>query len=198
MKIGNIVSKVKFDALEEFNVAGSLDDIIQGIPTLIIGWDFVKKNYPDYDIFDKQLESNLFWTFKKTEKRDTHEADVQIFINKCYNNLISNLIYVYVDVIQLTYKELRKVIKKIHSIKYITTYLTNNMLYIYGDNFIFGIDMKLFNYIGTDTNKLISKIKTKSTYFLQGSEILIEYKKYIEKLDNNIKFIPYLYAITHE
>jgi hypothetical protein len=70
MKVANIVSNNNINVSEEFNVVKSMDEIIHGLPTLIIGFDYVNKNYPDFNILDIELEPNLYWTVKKTERRD--------------------------------------------------------------------------------------------------------------------------------
>ena len=72
------------------------------------------------------------------------------------------------------------------------------MIYIYSDNFIFGVDLKLLEYIGLNTEKIKSKIISLSPVFLEHSDIFIEYKNIIEEFDNQIRFIPYLYSIKHE
>jgi hypothetical protein len=72
------------------------------------------------------------------------------------------------------------------------------MLYIYGDKFLFGVDLKLMSYIGIKKDKIKHIIKSKSPVFLEENEILIEYKNYIEELGYQIKFLPYLYSIRNE
>lgn len=197
MKVGNIVSTTNITITDDFNVVKSLDDIIQGLPTLIIGWDYVKKNYPDYDITDRKLSDNLYWTFKKTEKRELHEEDIYNFIQKIYSDLLANINYVFIDPIINNKKVIKKILKKINSIKQIVSYHHNDMIYMYGENIIFGIDLNLINFMGFDVNRIISKIKDKSKYFLTKSSIFIEYKDKVENLDNQVKYIPYLYLINN-
>ena len=117
MKIGNIVSTTNINVSEDFNVVQSLDDIIQGLPTLIIGWDYVKKNYPNYDIIDRKLSDNLFWTFKKTERRDFHEEDIYKFVLNTYAGIVKNITYHFVDPFMLTRKSIIKILTKLKSTK---------------------------------------------------------------------------------
>ena len=72
------------------------------------------------------------------------------------------------------------------------------MIYIYSDNLIFGIDLKLTRYVGMDNKKLITKIKSISNVFLTDDEILIEYKKNLEEMDLQARYIPYLVSIINE
>ncbi len=62
MKIANIVSTNILNVNKDFNVVKSMDGIIHGLPTLIIGFDYVNEHYPNFDIFNNELEPNLYWT----------------------------------------------------------------------------------------------------------------------------------------
>ena len=197
MKIGNIVSQSKINVSEDINVVQSLDEIIQGLPTLIIGWDYVNKYFPENDVLTKTISDNIFWTFRRNEKRDIHEEDIYNFTNKAYSTLISKLNYVFVDPIHLKTKELKKILKKINSFTNIITYTHDDMVYIYGENLIFGIDLTLFDFVGWDRTKLLDKITNRSNVFLVKNTIFIKYRNRIENLDNQVKYIPFLYYIEH-
>jgi len=197
MKIANILSTIKIEAPEDFNIVKSSSDLIDGLPTLIVGYDYVNKHYQDFDITNIKLEPNLYWTFKKTEKRDKFEEDLRWFIRKVYEDLTDKLIYLFVDPIQHKPKTLRKIVKKILSLNDVITYQHNEMFYVYSDNLIFGIDLKLLKYLGFNTDKIKEKIKSISNVFLIDDEILIEYKKCIETLNNRVRYIPYLYFIRN-
>ena len=197
MKIANILSTTKIEAPEDFNIVKSSSDLIDGLPTLIVGYDYVNKHYHDFDITNIKLEPNLYWTFKKTEKRDKFDEDLRWFIRKVYEDLTDKLIYLFVDPIQHKPRTLRKIVKKILSLNDVITYQHNEMFYVYSDNLIFGIDLKLLHFVGLDINKIKYKIKSISNVFLIDDEILIEYKKCIETLNNRVRNIPYLYFIRN-
>ena len=197
MKIGNIVSKTKISVSEDFNVVDSLDNINPELPTLLIGMDYVSKNYPNYDITDRKLAPKLYWTFKKTENRSLQEDDINKFMYQAYLDLISDVTYIYVDTILFGQQKLKKIIKKIFSLTKSVAYKHNNMVYIYGDKLIFGIDLKQLRFIDADINRILLKIKHKCNVFLESNEILIEYKKNVERLEDKVRYIPYLYSINH-
>ena len=197
MKIANIVSTSKVEVPEEFNVVNSVNEIIDGLPTLIIGYDIVNNLFPDFDIINISLGENKYWTFKRTEKRDKYESDLKWFISKVYADLTNDLSYVFVDPIQYKGKTLIKIIKKIYSLKDPIAFLNEQMLYVYGEGFIFGIDLKLLGFMGIDTNKIKSRINAISRVFLDETKILIEYKKNIEALDNKVRYLPFLYSIRN-
>jgi len=197
MKIGNIVSSNKIDVSIDFNVVESLDNIIQGLPTLIVGWDYIKKNYPNYDIVDRKLGSNLYWTFKKTEKRELYEEDLYLFKQSTYSHLIKDIKYVFIDPLQQKLRTIKKIIKKMYSFKKIIAYIHDDMIYLYDENTIFGIDLILLEFIGIHRSK-ITQIMSRITHVsLTKESIFIEYRKRIENLDNQVMYIPFLYSLEN-
>jgi hypothetical protein len=195
--IANILSKNNIDVSQDFNVVDSIDKIILGIPTLIVGFDLTESLYPDFDVLDICVKDDIYWTFKKIEKRDKFNEDLDWFITKVYSDLIKDVNYLFVDPILLKPKTLIKIVRKIYSIENLTTYVYNDMVYIYGDKIVFGIDLKLFKFIGFDTKKLKDKINNISTDFLDDDDILIEYKNIVETLGNSVRYIPYLFSIRN-
>jgi hypothetical protein len=197
MNVANILSNTELKVPNDFNVVDSASKIIDGLPTLIIGFDYVNQNYPDFDITNIKIHDNLFWTFKKNEKRDKHEEDLYWFISYSYANMIKNVSYVFVDPIQYSSKNMRKIIRKILSTKNIVSFIDKQMIYLSCDEIIFGVDLNLIRYIGLDENKIKSKIISASSVFLENKEILIEYNIIVEYLENNIRFLPHLYSVRN-
>lgn len=198
MKIANIVSHNSIPVSDDFNVVRTLDEIIQGLPTLIVGWELVKKYRPDFNVLNKKIEENLYWTFMRSEKRDAYEEDLIYFKHAVYEELIKNFDYIYVDVIQYKPRVLRKIVKKIHNLKKIISYHHDNMIYVYGENLIFGVDLELLDFVGLDKDKIIKKVQILSDVFLTKDSIFIEYKQSIQNLDFQVKYIPFLYSIKNE
>jgi len=198
MKVANIISSNKITIPDDFNVVKTLDEAIVGLPTLIIGYEYVNKHYPDFDISNFCLGPDLYWTFKRTERRDNFEEDLNRFIKKVYKELTNDIIYVFVDPIQYKSKTLIKIVRKIYSLKNIISFINGNMVYLYSDKFIFGIDLKLLKFMGIDIDKIKNKIKSISSDFLDDNKILIEYKKTVDALDNQVRYIPFLFSIKNE
>jgi hypothetical protein len=197
MYVANIVTKNSLNVDKYFNVVESIGEIIQGLPTLIIGWDTVKTIKPDADFIDKKLDTDIFWTFKKNERRDIFEEDLYDFVNYSYNKLIKNIEYKFIDLISFNDSELKNTFKFIKKSKNVIGYKYNNMMYLYLDNIIYGFDFKLVEYLDLDQQKTLEKIKSYCLVFLEGNDILIEYKDIIEMLNNEVKYIPYLHSIEH-
>ena len=74
--IGNIISSNELKVDENFNVVDSMDKAIDGLPTLIIGLDNVRKIETDLNFVDRKLSDNTYWTFNKQERREWKEYDV--------------------------------------------------------------------------------------------------------------------------
>ena len=72
------------------------------------------------------------------------------------------------------------------------------MIYINVDNLIYGIDLNVIDYIGKDRNQLINYLKNNISVLFINNEILIEYKDYMDKLNNKLKYIPYIYSVENE
>jgi hypothetical protein len=197
MYVANIVTKTNLNVDKYFNIVQSIDEIIDDLPTLVIGWDIVKTINPNVDFIDKKLSKDIFWTFKKTERRDIFEEDLYYFIKHSYNLLIKNIEYIFIDLILFSDSELKATFKKIKKSPKVIGYKYNNMLYLYTDKTIYGFDLKLVKYLDLDSDKTIEKIKPYCSVFLTDTNILIEYKDIIEMLNNEVKYIPYIYSISH-
>jgi len=197
MKLANIVSINNVKVSEEFNVVKTMGEITHGLPTLIVGYELVDKLFPEFDITNISLGDDMYWTFKRTERRDQYEADLSWFICKAYQTHMKSVSYVFVDTIQYDSKKLWKIVRKIASLSHVITYINEEMVYLYGDGIIFGIDLKLLDYMGLNTVKIKQKILDISNVFLEGNKILIEYKNIVEALDNKVRYIPYLFYIRH-
>jgi len=197
MKIANIVTTNKVDVTDDINVVKDVNDTIEGIPTLVTSYDWVSKNYDDYEIYDKKLEENLFWTFARTERRDIFTSDVESFITLANKKLVEDIDYIFIDLIQFRPIVINKIVRKLLSINKKIAFKHKNMVYIYGDKLIFGLDLGLVSYMGLNVDGIENKIKNKCSVFLENDEIFIEYKDNMERLEHSVKYIPYLYAIKN-
>ncbi len=194
MIVGNIISKDKVEE-ENFNTFNSINEVKNGLPILIIGWSTTKEIYGDkVSILHKKIEKDIFWTFNQKEKKVEYENDIKEFVDYCYNRIGNDIPYIYVDVIHDKKSKIKKIIKKIKSLNTPISYLSNNnMLYIYGDNLIFGVDLNIVEYIGVKKEKIISIINPIEEVTLSENEIFNKCKEIVVKINNGDKMIPYIY-----
>jgi len=194
MKIGNIISDSKIIE-DNFNHYNEISQIDNDFPTLIIGWAKTKEIYKDkVSILHKQISENLFWTFSEKERKVDFEVDIESFKNNCYKKIGDNLHYVYLDILHGKYKINKKIIQKIYSLTSPVSYISkNNMLYIFNENLIFGIDLNICDFIGVKKEKIIGRITSLPNSLLLGNEIFNKCKEIIKKIDNKERLIPYIY-----
>jgi|TARA_R110001592_G_scaffold126498_10_gene337890 hypothetical protein len=193
--IGNIVTLDKIKVDDNFNVVNSFNEVIEGIPTLVVGTNNANDSYGNLNYIDRKIDDLNYWTFSKKEKRGLFEEDLFYFIENSYKNLTNRLEYIFVDVILFDDEKIKKIFDKIESYKDNISFLTDKMVYIYSDKYIFGIDLRQIEYIRGDIDKFIKKVKRFSKDFLSNNEILIEYKNNLGMLEDELKYIPVLYSM---
>jgi hypothetical protein len=198
MIIGYILTNTKIDIDSKFKLINDLDEIVLDLPTLVVGWDIVKTINPNVDFIDKKLSDNIYWTFKKTERRDLFNMDLYNFTELCYKKLIDSIEYVYVDFILDSRETIKSIFNEIRKSKDSKAFTINNMVYINVGNKIYGIDINILKYLDLDYQAILDKIKLYSTSFLVDNDILIKYKDILDNINNEVKYIPYLYSIDYE
>jgi hypothetical protein len=198
MKLGNIISQHDLRDYEQFNVYRTIDEVNNDLPTLVVGFTNAKKLFPDFDVENRQIDTKTFWTLSIREKREIHTEDLERFRMFCYKQITNDIIYIYIDPFNRTTKEIKKIIKRLQTTEELVAYKNNNMIYMLSENIIFGLNLDVLDFLEINTDKLINRIKDKSSVFLNDKEILIEYVKDMEYLNNDIKYIPLLYSINNE
>lgn len=200
MKVGNIVNcNEEIDeryfnclSIEEF-MGGN---VISKLPTLIVGWDIVKKNFGEVSILSKMITpatedgyGGIFWTFSKSEKRGIYEENVKEFKERCYIDLIKNIKTYNIDPIIYKINTTEELCTKIEKLAGGIGYLfQERIVYVCKDNNIYMIDLELIDYIGFDRELVVKTLKDYLSVFSDDLE-----EKYTEELKHlNIKYVPYL------
>ena len=193
MNIGNIVSSSKINE-DNFKLFDEIESVDNSLPTLIVGWNKTKEMFGDkVSILNKQISDNLYWTLSTTERRVDYDDDIITFKQECYNNFGSELSYVYIDPIHDKPKKIKKILKKIYSLSESISYFTDkNMLYILGENIVFGVNLEVTEFIGISTNSIITRVVNLRNSVLIDNEIFNKCKEFIKKLDNEYKLVPYV------
>lgn len=162
MKIANIITnEIVTDYPTIFNVCNTLNEKIQGIPTLIIGWKLMKRCFKDADILCKEYKKDeIYWTFTQVERKCDYDIDVEDFYKVVLNNTLNNVRYIYVDILNYSYTKIKKIInflknKEVYKLLYFTK--DKNFMFIYSPqyNTVFGVSLSLCEYIGVSKNKVI-------------------------------------------
>jgi hypothetical protein len=199
MYLGNIVTDEKLN-IEYYNICNDIDNIDETLPTLIIGWKKTKSiiGEGNVSILHKKINEKLYWTFDSKERKSDMDLDLETFINVCVNKYGDNIPYVYLDILYGKRKINFKIIKKILSLKQTFTYITeNDMLYIYGENIIFGIDLEMVEYVSNKKNKILNKINEFKNNVFVNNQIFNIGKDLLDKINNKKRLTPYLYSDVH-
>jgi len=194
MYVGNIVTSLKLDE-ENFNIYSDIESIDNDLSTLIIGWDNAKEFIgEDISILHKKINQKLYWTFSKKERKVDFEVDFEKFKEVCFNTFGDNIPYVYLDILHGKSKINKKIIKKILSLNNSIIYISDkNMVYIYGENIIFGIDLNIIEYSSIKKEKILNRIKNLNNNVLVTDEIFNKCKDLLYKIKYKNKLIPYIY-----
>ena len=198
MYIGNIITSSKIED-DNFKVCRKLETIDDSLPTLIVGWEKTKEIYGDkVSILHKKIDDKTQWTFTTKERKVDYDKDIESFMSNCYSNIGKDINYVYIDVMHDTKKKIKKIIKKIYSLKNPKVYNhLNRMIYIYGDNIVFGVDIEILSYIGINYNKVLTKLSKIPNCLFIDEKIFNIYRGMINKINGKVRLIPYIYEIEN-
>lgn len=161
--IGNIVSDIKLDNnVGIFHVSSNLEDIIMGLPTLVVGWSKVKQLFDNVSILKWEIDPNTYWTFSKYERRNRLNEDLIKFKNLCVDRAIKGLTYVYFNsLISSKYKK-SLMLNSLNDGFEKKLLIWNDMCYICWRDikFILGISMRDVEYEGKERRFFIETMKS--------------------------------------
>lgn len=167
--IGNIITENKRSINKDLLLAfDNIDNVNNNNPTLIIGFENAKRNISNFDILKKDYIINgnkVYWTFKKNERKYDYDVDVNNFYKICFENIVNSISYNYINIVNLNFKSLKKLV----------SYFANNndkYIYIHNNRFVFiydsilkqtmGVSLSLLEYVGINPQKVKHKIFTNS------------------------------------
>jgi hypothetical protein len=176
MKIANIVHEKelvnhnKSDYVNYYNKPISYDKLDKSLPTLYVGWSFMKACNPDdltiqnADILKKKIITNeLYWEFSFQESKPSHVKGVNTFTNLAPEFYFKpKYIYTNLDPVFFQLKDINdlmdvcpKNIDKTYNYK-------NKMLYILSDNKIWGINLNMYNFFQFNIDDIILQINDRT------------------------------------
>ena len=198
-KLGNIVSQ-KSD-LRLMNKVGfihycsDISDIIADIPTLIIGWNYVKTLYPDIplSILKEKIDDNIWWCFSPTEKNTKHIECVEEFYQTIINIIKDKIPYYFINVFDLSISDTKEIISILNSDTSVTCYVHyNRFMYIYIDNQVLGFNLEDIEYMGISKNRVFKYFYNNRNKSIFYSADFIQ-KEIMQIIKNNLYLIPVFY-----
>lgn len=172
-KLGNIVDvneNNKYDPM--FNRVSSYSNIIEGIPTLIIGMDSAKEILSDFSILNR-LNGDIWWTFSKKERRSDNVEDIRKFKEKVLKRHLSKVKYEYVNFTCYPIDKIKNFIRYVKGGDKKLCLLTKDsrFIFIYSEkyNTVWGLSLSLCDYIGIYRKKVVKRIReNKNNIFMNG------------------------------
>ena len=177
MKIGNIiyekelVNHTKVEYINYFNEQKVYDDLDKTLPTLYVGWSFMKACNPNNpiiqnaDILKKRIIINeLYWEFNFTESKPSHVKGVDKFagiVPQFY--FIPKYKYTNLDPVFFQLKDINdlmdvlpKKIDKLYNYK-------NEMIYLQKDNNIWGISLSMFSFFNFNIDEIKNSLSERTS-----------------------------------
>ena len=196
--IASILTDEQFNEAELYNVVRDNNDIIPGIPTLIVGWERTKSEYPDASIIEDKVSDNVYWTYGKYERRDKYETNIKKFQDLSFKKFVDSLDYVFYDVLLSTAEKLDSFLTSLLSEPTKTVYVIRDMMYIYysGTNKVVGLSLRDCDYIeDTLKKRIFSAIYNSKTVNLLKNNDEISHEVRL-KAKGRAYILPYLYSTT--
>lgn len=191
-KIGNILTTKTFPDAEAYNVVDEIGKCDASLPTLIVGKDVAKELAPNFDILDKELEEDVFWTYGNREKRSVYEERVKFFKKYTIDKIKNEIHYIPINIITDNEEDKRKLFNMMEH-ENIVVFIANDMLYANkrGEKDVYGLSLRDINYIGKDSTKFLAKLHSHyNVTFVDGTTDVPQSIKY--EFRNCLYVIPYL------
>lgn len=191
--IANILTDEPFSSDGIYNVVKENTLLVPGIPTLIIGWEKTKAEYPNASIIEWEVSDNVFWTYGKYEKRERYEENIKRFKELSIKKLLETVKYVFYDVILCGESKFNSFLAKLADSGKKTAYIFNEMLYIcFSDDVVIGLSLRDCEYAFPDSKKkILSVIYSSNTVtLLKNNENIPRETRY--RFKDNLFIIPYL------
>ena len=189
--LGYIITDRKMNDIEGFvEQVKDYSDADSTKPILIVGWDNAKLHRGYSNILERELAPGVFWTFKKSESRSEFEQDLKKFYKYIYDNILRDVRYYYVNILDLKYSKLKKLYSIFNSKERKNIYISDSILYTMYKGTVLGISLEVLEYCGVKRDKVMSLLSSNP-----GNRIYDDSARWIIKLGKylgNKKYaVPY-------
>lgn len=191
--IANILTDGRFENDGLYNVVKEPDELISGIPTLVIGWEKTKALFPEASIIEWKINEDTYWTWGNRERREVQERDLVRFRKLAISRFINSVKYVFLSVFTASQNTMNKFFNSLSDERRKFIYGYNDVIYIYyeGNNNIIGISLVDIEYCGMDKKDFFRPIYAGKNNVIIKDEIPFKIKN---ELKNQLYVIPYLYS----
>jgi hypothetical protein len=208
MKIANIVHEkelvnhTKVEYVNYFNQPMEYDKLDKSLPTLYVGWSFMKACNPDNPIIQnaeilrkKIITNELYWECSFEESKASHVKGVDGFVNIApqfyftpkykFTNL--DPVFFQLRDIEDLMDVIPKEIGSLYNFK-------GEMLYLLSEDKIWAIDMKMYEYFKFNTEEIFQRISAR-TKIIHQDLVGDMYQSYYKILPNFAQLKRYLIVL---
>jgi len=184
MKIANIiyekelVNHTKADYINYINEPTEYDSLDKSLPTLFVGWSFMKASNPNNEIIQnanilhkKIITNELYWECSFEESKASHVKGIESFV-KSAPQFYFNPKYQYInlDPVFFQIKDIQDLTDVLPKEKNVVYNFKNEMLYVLKDNKITGIDLNMYAFFKFDIQEIISEVSNKSAVYINDMD----------------------------
>lgn len=196
--IANILTNRKFNDCEFYNVVSKKEDLIENIPTLVIGWSFTKELYPDANIITWEIDNNTYWMFNNRERGQKYDEMLKKFRELVIKKFIKSIHYKFFNILTEDYKEnntsLDFMLENCDNLK---IYINNDIVYAtcecinQDESWVYGFSLRDYDYLGIDRKKIFNKIYKSGAKIIDNKDTVSWSIR--DSLKNHIYVIPCLF-----
>lgn len=193
--IANILTDGLVDNDGLYNVVNDKENLIPGLPTLIIGFTKMRSLYPGASIIEWKITDDIYWTWGSRERRQAQEKDLIRFRKLAISRFIKSLKYVFLSVFTASKDTLDKFISSLSDERKKCIFVAKDVVYIYyeGNNNIIGVSLVDMDYIGFDRKILFRALYAgKNNVFIKKQDEIPF--KLRNEFRNEVYVLPYLYS----
>ena len=208
MKIANVihekelVNHTKAEYINYFNEPKAYDEVDKSLPTLYVGWSFMKACNPDNplfqnaDILKKKIVTNeLYWEFSFRESKPSHVKGVDTFAGLAPQFYFTpKYTYINLDPVFFQLKDIQDVMDVLPKEIDCCYNFKNEMFYLLKDNKITGLDLRMYEFFKFNISELLTRIGQRtndSTLDFDGTL----YQKYYKIFPNFEQLKRYIVTI---
>lgn len=191
--IANILTNEHFENYPYFNIVDNKDNIIKGLPTLIIGWELTKSLFPNASILDWKINEEWFWTFGRKIRRNRYESDIIRFKKMIFEIVLKSINYEFMDILTMTIDEKKSFCNFIKSNGVKISVIRNDMVFILCEETknVYGVSLRDIDYKGDDRKQFLKILYKYTNVITEKIDIPYESRNLIL---SNQYIIPYIYG----
>ena len=195
--LANILTSENFEDKKFYNVVSDEGDLIEGIPTLIIGREKAKELYPNAPILDWKINDEVYWTYGKRVRRERNEDDIKKFKKLMLERLIKGADYWFFNVLTATKEEKTKFNITLMDSTRKVVLISGDMAYIYyvDTHETIGVSLYDIDYSGVGRDKILKLFERNKSIKIINERDFISYETR-DIVINKKYIIPYLSTLV--